>query len=123
MSAPTRSSYRPGIGVLVTSSILAACGLRSAKFLRIAASSDQAEAQVATRAAAASRRTAGRWGIMLFPWRRVLSAAECAGDQPALERADLVDQSHAMVAKFPQAGRGCGKELPKAVDGAGHRPR
>src|SRR3954470_18543190 len=120
MSVPMRTSYRPGMGVLRTSSICAAVGLRAAKFLRMAASSAHALAQAATRAAAAARRGAIRDGLMMLG---LSSGAERAGDEPALEWRDPVDESHSLVAKFPCAGHGRGKKLPQAVDGAGHRPR
>src|SRR6516164_3337508 len=123
MSAPTRSSYRPAMGVLLISSMAGPFGLRWAQLRRMAASSDQADRQASASEPARRRRNAlANLFMRVIPEVR-RSRAEGARDEEAFQGVELVDQRHAVVAQLAQAGRRRAEQLPQAVDGAGHRAR
>src|SRR5256885_1549682 len=101
-----RTSYKPGIGVLLTSSICGRPGRRLTRFSRITAScARQTEASVAVRATAiVARRN-------VFMKNLSSSRVERSRGQPALERGEPVHQTQPAVAKFPQRGRFVRKQV------------
>src|SRR6188472_2442166 len=114
MSVPIRISYMPGMPVFRTSSIFGKSGIRSARFLRIAASSAKAaEAkQAARRMAAAARRV---FFMML------LSGVERPRGKPALERRDPIDEGQAIVAEFADRCFDLGEQTQQSVGNSQHR--
>src|SRR5664279_3780666 len=104
----------PGSAVFVISSIFGKSGRRSATFLRIAASSAKA---AGSRQPARTR--AARWrkvGVMCA------SRVEGPCREPALERLESIDESHAIVAEFANGRRLLRKQTLQSVGNAQHGP-
>ena len=111
-----RTSYSPGMAVLLISSIFGKSGSRSARFLRISRLLGE------RRVGEARRQGTGPSSSAAVSSCRCFQEFRAPRGQPALERGKMVHQSQAAVAKFPDRRPVGGEKSQQPVGQLPHRP-